>query len=296
MVSLPEPEPISWLRKSAHSLADSCGMFLLLILANLLLCDVLEHWLVSGIDSDEVEHVHVTWALNQGIMPYRDIHQNHTPAIWLVMSPILAHLPETAKTVIALRASSVLAIVGIYLTGLLVLKELVGAIDRYHALSLSLVLLSMVPTVQFYRFRPDPWMAFFSALAILAAIRLSRNPRRYAFLCGLSLGIAASFSPKMAPLCLLVPVLCWWECFRRKSLRPLLLIIPNAVGFMVGILPVLAWIVSHGLFSDFREWCFSGNVRELNFDPSSLIEWVFSPGFLAVPLGGAPCCDTSGIP
>ena len=257
-------------------------MFPLLVLANVVLCGIVAHWLVSNIDSDEVEHVHVAWALNQGIMPYRDIHQNHLPTLWIVVAPALRRLPETAQTVLALRGMSILAIFGIYFIGLSVLREIIGPLNRYHALSLSLLLLSIVPITELYRFRPDPWMAFFSALAILAAVRLKRSPQRYAFWCGLSLGIAAAFTTKMAPLCLLIPTLCLWECFRLRSVRPLLPIVPNAVGFIVGILPVAGWIAFHGLFKDFQQSGLSGNCRQLNLGCGVVVHSVLATCHMAV--------------
>jgi uncharacterized membrane protein HdeD (DUF308 family) len=102
---------------------------------------------------------------------------------------------------------------------------------------------------EFYRFRPDPFMAFCAACAVLAAVRLRRAPLRYAFLSGMALGVAATFSLKMAPLCLLVPLLCIIESRRLKNWRPLSLVIPNGLGFLVGTLPMFCWLTFHGLLN-----------------------------------------------
>ena len=71
-----------------------------------------------------------------------------------------------------------------------------------------------------YRFRPDPLMTLLAACAVLAAVRLRRAPVWYSTLGGIAMGLGAGFSPKLAPLCLLVPVLCLFQCAAGRSLRP----------------------------------------------------------------------------
>jgi hypothetical protein len=158
-----------------------------------------------------------------------------------------------------------LAFTGTYIAGLLVFREVTGTLRLTHALILLLLSLSVFAEFDFYNFRPDPFMTLCTAYGILAAVRLGRAPLRYAFLCGIAFGLAASFSPKMAPLCLLVPILCLLECRRLWTLRPLWLVIPNGLGFIVGILPLAAWLFSLGLFEPFRDWVISINSHTLNF-------------------------------
>ena len=67
----------------------------------------------------------------------------------------------------------------------------------------------------------------FVAWAIVAMLRMGRDPWRYAFLSGAALGIAAGFSTKMFPLCLMVPLLCLFEAGRARSWKPLLVGLPN---------------------------------------------------------------------
>jgi hypothetical protein len=220
----------------------------------------------SDIGADEVEHAHVTWALTQGIMPYRDIHQIHTPAVWLVCWPIMKWLPATVETMTAVRGACLLAFVGTFVVGLLVLREVLGPITRFHALVMLLLSLSVFADFQFHRYRPDPFMSLFAALAVLAAVRLGRAPLLHSVMSGMALGLAACFSPKMAPLCLLVPVLCLLESWRSRSLRPLWLVIPNGLGFVVGIVPMVAWILSCGLFGPFVDWTITSNSHTLNFN------------------------------
>lgn len=268
--------------ESPQRTTGSRGAFWTLVLANAVLCAVLARWVFSAIDADEIEHAHVAWAMNQGLMPYRDLHQNHLPTLWIAAAPIANRLPESADSLIALRGLSLLALASIYAVGLLALRDVLGSLNRWQTMALLLTLLGMTPDCELYRFRPDPWMALFSALAVWFAIRLGRGPGRYAFLCGVSLGVAASFSPKMAPLCLLIPVVCVEECLRQRSLRPFWPIVPNAAGFIAGVAPIVAWIVSAGLWDSFHHWCLSDNSRELSLDWPVMGYTLLSTGRLAV--------------
>ena len=47
--------------------------------------------------------------------------------------------------------------------------------------------------------------------------------------------------------------------WRQRTLRPLWLVIPNAAGFVLGILPVAIWIACHGMFQSFWTWVVVGN-------------------------------------
>ncbi len=236
--------------------ADRGTRYLLVVLVGLnliLLIAAVRYITLSDIDSDEVEHAHVTWALNQGVLPYRDLHQNHTPLLWLLFSPVMRFLPHSVETLVLLRWACALAFAGTCAAGLLALREVMGAVRLEHGLLLLLVSLSVFAAFDCYNFRPDPFMTLAAALGILAAARLGRGPWRYSFLCGLAFGVAASFSSKIAPLCLLVPVLSVVECRRLGTFRPVWLVAANALGFLVGVAPVAGWLFAHHLFEPFRQ-------------------------------------------
>ena len=52
-------------------------------------------------------------------------------------------------------------------------------------------------------------------------------------------------------------------------MRPLWLVVPNGVGFVVGILPVAAWLCYHGLLDSFWRGAISGNCHGFNLLSSS---------------------------
>jgi len=50
-------------------------------------------WIGNPIDSDEIEHLHASWLISQGLLPYRDFFQHHNPTLWVLLSPILKIFP-----------------------------------------------------------------------------------------------------------------------------------------------------------------------------------------------------------
>jgi hypothetical protein len=55
------------------------------------------------VDTDEPQHLHVAWAWTQGLVPYRDVFDNHAPLFHLAMAPLVAALGERPNLLIAMR-------------------------------------------------------------------------------------------------------------------------------------------------------------------------------------------------
>src|ERR1700741_5684450 len=54
-------------------------------------------------DSDEPQHLHVVWAWANGLLPYKDVFDNHSPLFQALSAPIFASLGERADIVTAMR-------------------------------------------------------------------------------------------------------------------------------------------------------------------------------------------------
>jgi hypothetical protein len=55
------------------------------------------------IDSDEPQHLHVAWAWTQGLVPHRDVFDNHAPLFHLLVAPLLAAVGERADVLHLMR-------------------------------------------------------------------------------------------------------------------------------------------------------------------------------------------------
>jgi hypothetical protein len=54
---------------------------------------------VRGFNPDELEHLHFSWLVSKGLLPYRDYFEHHTPWLHYLMAPVVAaHDVETSVT------------------------------------------------------------------------------------------------------------------------------------------------------------------------------------------------------
>ena len=67
-----------------------------------------------SMNSDEPQHLHVVWAWTQGLVPYRDVFDNHAPLFHWLCAPLLAAFSERADIVALMR----LAMIPLYFAAL----------------------------------------------------------------------------------------------------------------------------------------------------------------------------------
>jgi hypothetical protein len=56
------------------------------------------------VDSDEPQHLHVVWAWTQGLLPYRDVFDNHSPLFQALYAPLFHLLGVRADILLPMRA------------------------------------------------------------------------------------------------------------------------------------------------------------------------------------------------
>ena len=81
-------------------------------------------------NSDEPQHLHVVWAWANGMLPYKDVFDNHSPLFQAISAPLFALLGKRADIVKAMRWT-VVPIAGLilamtYLTGVRLFSPRVG--------------------------------------------------------------------------------------------------------------------------------------------------------------------------
>ena len=59
------------------------------------------------VDSDEPQHLHVVWAWTQGLLPYRDIFDNHTPVFQALAAPLFHVLGVRADILAPMRLAMI---------------------------------------------------------------------------------------------------------------------------------------------------------------------------------------------
>ncbi|NMC36087.1 hypothetical protein GYA49_03495 [Candidatus Beckwithbacteria bacterium] len=86
---------------------------------------------------DGFEHIHTTWYLTQGKVPYKDFYQHHNPLFWYLLYPIVFLLQNNSFILISARVLMWLLAVGIGITTYFLCFK----VSRQKILSLFSVLL-----------------------------------------------------------------------------------------------------------------------------------------------------------
>ena len=144
-------------------------------------------------DSDEPQHLHVVWAWVNGMLPYKDVFDNHAPLFQALSAPIFALFGERADIVTAMRW----AITPIAVLVLLMTYRLGRRLFSRRVALWGTVLAACFPDLysKLNEYRPDLlWAAVWLVLlAILTGGKLT--PRRL-FWGGFVLGIGFAISMK----------------------------------------------------------------------------------------------------
>ena len=149
------------------------------------------------VNSDEPQHLQVAWAWTQGLLPYRDVFDNHVPTFSWVMSHALAAFGERPDIVVAMRFLMVpfaaVALWAVWVMGRRLFSERVAWWAVAIAGANAEFLIGSV------EYRTDiPWMAAW--LATLAVLVDGQLTRRRAFVAGLLGGLSFATSMKTSLL------------------------------------------------------------------------------------------------
>jgi hypothetical protein len=199
-------------------------------------------------DWDEMEHLHSSWLVDQGLWPYTDFWQHHSPLLWIVLGPLTRIMPHTSVALDLWRAVAFLASVA---AGALVLV-IARRLDPRPGvlLAASALWLGAAGPCEFHDLRPDLF-ANVCSLGAMALLISSRSAPAI-FSSGALLAFAVSFTPKHAPLLAILPVVALWERLGPRGLVRMALL--YFAGIVVGSLPLTLWLVRRDLVGDFLYW------------------------------------------
>ena len=145
------------------------------------------------IDSDEPQHLHVVWAWTRGLLPYRDVFDNHMPLFQMLCAPLFRALGVRADIVVPMR----MAMIPIFAATIWCVWKIAASLFSARVACWTAVLAALCPPFFFtsVEFRPDQlWtLCWLASLAVLLGGRFSR---RRSFFAGVLLGAAFCVSMK----------------------------------------------------------------------------------------------------
>ena len=248
-------------------------------------------------DSDEPQHLHVVWAWASGLLPYKDVFDNHSPLFQAMSAPLFALLGERADIVTIMRWAitpvSALILVLTYRIGLQLFSARVALWGTLLAAQFPNLYTKLV------EYRPD---IFWGAMWLIALAILTGGkpqPRRL-FAAGFAFGVAFATSMKTAFLVIIVlaaGVVVWIlrsmvpgeTSAREKSWRHrincFLALVAGALIIPLVVIAFFAWkgvlgqmyycVIAHNILSERNPWQM---VLQRSHD---IRFWLFIPMILA---------------
>jgi hypothetical protein len=144
-------------------------------------------------DSDEPQHLHVVWAWANGLLPYKDVFDNHAPLFQAMSAPLFSLLGERADIVAAMRWAMLPIAAVILLTTYWMGMRLFSQRIAFWGTLLAASFPDLY--AKFGEYRPD---LFWAALWLVGlAIFIGGKPdRRRLFAGGVVFGVAFAVSMK----------------------------------------------------------------------------------------------------
>lgn len=143
-------------------------------------------------DSDEQQHLHVTWGWTAGLVQYRDLFDNHAPLFHMVMAPLFAMFGERSNILPLMRLPMLVLFAAIVWATYWIARRLYD--ERIAAFAALLLVLFPPFFLKSLEFRNDNLWTTLWMLALVALMR------RRMFIAGLLLGAAFAVSLKTAVL------------------------------------------------------------------------------------------------
>ena len=116
-------------------------------------------------NGDNVEHIHATWLIAQGKVPYKDFFQHHNPLLWYLFAPVIRM--SFGNAVQILDAAHTIALCAGFALLFTIYKICTRFFaSRYAALLSLLILCPPYYYIYCFNYNPDTFMALFFAIGL----------------------------------------------------------------------------------------------------------------------------------
>ena len=186
---------------------------------------------------DEFEHLHASWMVAEGKIPYRDFFEHHHPLLWYFSAPIVSFFYENAIIFYVMRAistiASIITLVYIYKISLFFTDKKGGLLAIVFCIS------NIITLYNFYQFRPDNFMNLFFITGIYYwFLHIKDKQAKHLTISFIYFAISVMFLQKIAALLILIGNILIWLIFTKaiKLKTTLLSSIPAILilsGFIV---------------------------------------------------------------
>jgi hypothetical protein len=208
---------------------------------------------IIGIHADENEHLHCVWMVSQGLVPFKDFWQHHSPFLWVILAPLFNMLKPTALIFVISRIFSAFIFMVIIFLGWQIAKSVLQ--EKANASMYLFVLFSAGILGEFLMIRPDLFMDIFLLLGIYFSLEIPGKRLLFPFFAGISFALAASFTFKQYLLYLLPIII----IFLERNKLSIAKFLAYLFGLVVGSLPLLLYLIKKNILNEFIFWSFKFN-------------------------------------
>jgi hypothetical protein len=198
---------------------------------------------------DEIEHIHASWYVQNGQMPYRDFFEHHHPLFWFLLAPLIALCGEGLLVLAISRLLILLMAVGIgWLTWRI--SRLAGGNAETAWLAMVILFSNFLFIPCVMEIRPDIPMVFLALAAVERLLLFMKEGKSQQLL-------AAAFLAALSFLFLqkvifLFPaamvLLCAWRLTGKIGAG----LFWKTIGvFLLPLLLFAVWLVFSGMFRDY---------------------------------------------
>lgn len=184
----------------------------------LIFCAALLYWVVvfsgSG-DGDTLEHVHTSWLVWHGKIPYKDFFQHHNPLLWYVGAPFVGYYEYSLRAVDAVNMLTVT----VFLLTLFFIYRLHKDFLTGRFGGLAAAAFCALPQESLYNkdFKPDNFMAFSLIAGIYFLFRYVRDRKIGSLALSYLLFLAAfMFTQKAALIIICIGLIVLWLLQTRR--------------------------------------------------------------------------------
>ena len=187
---------------------------------------------------DEYEHLHASWLVSIGKVPYRDFLEHHHPLLWYLSAPILSVFYNNAIVFYVMRLVSALASM---LMTYYIYKLILFFGDKKCAwLGVSLYLGHVITLYTFYQFRPDTFMNLCFVMGIYYLfVSLKETSLKKLIYSFLAFTFSFLFLQKIALLLMVVEGILLWLIFAKKlKIKNVIYAALPSIGITIGFISI----------------------------------------------------------
>ena len=178
--------------------------------------------IVLKANGDNVEHLHTSWMVWMGYIPYKDFFQHHNPLTWYISAPIVAAFINSFNvfSIFNIIGVGMLYIIAYYHSKIFLLNQS----NRIGALFLAGIIASAFSLLWSTDYRPDTFMFVFFYMGLYYLLRYSKTGEQKSLIISFTAFFISFLFTQKVFMHLVIPgtALLYWLCTGRVKFKHLL--------------------------------------------------------------------------